>query len=50
MKWILVHFKDLDWILIVCFLFLVLIGIFSIYSSSFAKGDFLNFKKQIIFL
>ncbi len=43
------HFKKLDWILIVTTLFLVGIGILSIYSSSLAKGDFLNFKKQIIF-
>lgn len=43
------HFKKLDWVLIICSLILVLIGIFSIYSSSLGQGDFLNFKKQIIF-
>lgn len=41
------HLKKFDWILIGATLFLVLIGLLSIYSSS--KGDFLNFKKQIIF-
>ncbi len=44
------HLKKLDWILIVSTLFLVGIGLFSIYSSSLGRGDFLNFKKQIIFL
>jgi rod shape determining protein RodA len=43
------HFKKLDWILIVSALLLVGIGLLSIYSSSLGKGDFLNFKKQIIF-
>lgn len=44
------HFKKLDWILIISVLLLVAIGLLSIYSSSFGKGDFLNFKKQIVFL
>jgi rod shape determining protein RodA len=44
------HFKKLDWILISSVLFLVGIGILSIYSSSLGKGDFSNFNKQIIFL
>jgi len=43
------HFKKLDWILIVTVVLLVGIGLLSIYSSSIGKGDFLNFKKQIIF-
>jgi rod shape determining protein RodA len=41
------HLKRLDWILIACVIFLVGMGLLSIYSSS--KGDFLNFKKQFIF-
>ena len=44
------HFKKLDWILIIAALLLVTIGLLSIYSSSSSSGDFLNFKKQIIFL
>lgn len=44
----LIHLKRLDWVLILVSLFLVSIGLLSIFSSS--KGDFLNFKKQIIFL
>ncbi|GAI31980.1 unnamed protein product [marine sediment metagenome] len=43
------HFKKLDWILIITAILLVGIGLLSIYSSSVGKGDFLNFKKQIIF-
>ncbi len=43
------HFKKLDWILIITAILLVGIGLLSIYSSSLGKGDFLNFKKQIIF-
>ena len=44
-----IHFKKLDWVLIVATLLLVGIGLLSIYNSSFGKGDFLSFKKQIIF-
>ncbi len=43
------HFKKLDWILIVTALLLAGIGLLSIYSSSLGRGDFLNFKKQLIF-
>ena len=50
MKPFLIHFKKLDWVLIISALLLVGIGLLSIYSSSLSKGDFLNFKKQIIFL
>jgi len=50
MRSLIIHFKKLDWILTACTLFLVLIGILSIYSSSFFRGSFLNFKKQSIFL
>jgi len=49
MKGILIHLKRLDWVLIVSTLFLVGIGLVSIYSSSLGRGDFLNFNKQIIF-
>jgi len=49
MKFLLVHLKKLDWILIICVLLLVLIGLLSIYSSSRGKGNLLNFKKQVIF-
>lgn len=49
MKSFLIHFKKLDWILIIVTLLLVSIGLLSIYSSSLGKGDFFNFKKQIIF-
>jgi rod shape determining protein RodA len=47
MTQILIHLKKLDWPMILCAIFLVLIGLLSIYSSS--KGDFLNLKKQISF-
>ena len=43
------HFRSLDWILIGTAVFLTFLGILSIYSSSFRDGNFLNFKKQIIF-
>ncbi|MCD6528417.1 rod shape-determining protein RodA [bacterium] len=46
----LIHLKKLDWILIFVALLLVGIGLLSIYSSSVGEGDFLNFKKQLIFL
>lgn len=46
----LIHFKKLDWILIVSVLLLAGIGLISLYSSSIGKEDFSNFKKQIIFL
>lgn len=44
------HLKKLDWTLIIITFFLVVIGIVSIYSSSFGRNNFLNFKKQIIFI
>lgn len=49
MKDIIIHLRKLDWVLIVVTLLLVGIGLLSIYSSSLGKGDFLNFKKQLIF-
>ena len=50
MKLLVIHFKKLDWVLIITAFLLVVIGLLSIYSSSHAKGDFLNFRKQIAFL
>ncbi|MDI6591430.1 MAG: rod shape-determining protein RodA [Patescibacteria group bacterium] len=46
---ILRHLRRLDWVLISSTLLLVGMGLLSIYSSSLSQGDFLNFKKQIIF-
>lgn len=43
------HLKKLDWILIVATVLLVGIGLLSIFSSSLGRGDFLNFKKQVVF-
>jgi len=50
MRSLMVHFKKIDWILIASAIFLVSIGLLSIYSSSHFRGNFLNFKKQVIFL
>ncbi len=50
MKSIFSHFKKLDWNLIIIVFLLISIGLVSIYSSSFGRDDFLNFKKQIIFV
>jgi rod shape determining protein RodA len=44
------YLKKIDWILIGSALVLAGIGLLSIYSSSAGKGDFSNFKKQLIFL
>ncbi len=44
------HFKKTDWLMILPVLFLNIIGLVSIYSSSIRGGNFVNFKKQIIFL
>jgi len=49
MKSIILHLRKLDWVLIISAIFLVGIGLLSIYSSSIGRGDFFNFKKQIIF-
>jgi len=46
---IIAHLKKLDWVIIISAFLLVGIGLLSIWSSSFGRGDFLNFKKQIIF-
>jgi len=44
------HLKKFDWILIISCLLLIGVGLVSIYSISLGKDDFLNFKKQLIFL
>jgi len=49
MRPIILHLKRLDWVLIISATLLVGIGLFSLYSSSLSRGDFLNFKKQAIF-
>ena len=43
-------FKKFDWILIISVLLLISIGLISIYSSSVGSNNFLNFKKQIVFV
>jgi len=43
------HFKKLDWWLIGSAVLLTGFGLAGIYSASLAKGDFLNFQKQVIF-
>ncbi len=50
MRFLLLHFKKIDWLLVITALLLAGIGLLAIYSSSMGRGDFLNFKKQIIFL
>jgi rod shape determining protein RodA len=42
-------FKKIDWPLISPAIFLTLLGLLSIYSSSLGRGEFLSFEKQIIF-
>lgn len=44
------YLEKIDWVMIGAALGLVAMGLFSLYSSSLAGGDFLNFQKQIIFL
>lgn len=44
------HLKKLDWILITSSFLLVCMGILAIYSSCPGRNNFLNFKKQIVFL
>lgn len=43
------YLRKLDWILIISAFLLFGFGLSSIYSSSLGRGDFFNFKKQIIF-
>jgi rod shape determining protein RodA len=49
MKFLILHFKKMDWILTISSILLVVMGFLAIYSNSLAKGDFLNFQKQILF-
>lgn len=49
MREILVNFKKIDWLLVSAVVMLISFGLISIYSSSLAKDDFSNFKKQLIF-
>ena len=49
MRSLISHFKRLDWMLIISALLLTGFGLLSLYSSSIGRGNFLNFKKQIIF-
>ena len=44
------HLKRLDWVIIVTSVFLVGIGLLSLYSSSIGRADFGNFQKQIAFM
>lgn len=44
------HLKRIDLPIVVCALGLCGMGLLSIYSSSFFRNDFLNFKKQLIFV
>jgi rod shape determining protein RodA len=45
------HFKKFDWLLSSSAIMMCGFGLLSLYSSSFGRGgDFLNFKKQVIFL
>ena len=41
--------RKLDWVLVISAFLLVAIGLISIYSSSFGRGDFSNFEKQLFF-
>jgi len=43
------HLKKIDWILNFSVFFIILISLFSIFSSCIGRNDFLNFEKQIIF-
>lgn len=44
------HIKKLDWMLIVCAVLVTAFGLAGIFSASFAKGEYANFVKQLIFL
>jgi rod shape determining protein RodA len=50
MNFIISYFKRFDWVLLISAFLLVGLGLVSLYSSSLADGDFLNFEKQIAFL
>jgi len=42
--------KNLDWVIIISAVLLTVLGLLSIYSSSFGQGDMSNFYKQMVFL
>lgn len=44
------HLRRLDWILVASVLLLAGVGLLSIFSSSTGRDDFLNFKKQLVFV
>lgn len=50
MSTIISHFKRFDWAMAASAVFLGLLGLLSLYSSSMHSGDFSNFTKQTIFL
>jgi len=50
MNFLITHLKKLDWLMALAAVFLALIGLLSLYSSSIHSGDFGNFTKQAIFL
>ena len=47
---IIARFKKMDWVLIISAILLAVIGLVSLYSSSYGKGDFSSFEKQVVFL
>lgn len=47
---ILNHLKKLDWSIIISAFGLCFFGLAGIYSASLARGDFLNFEKQVVFV
>jgi rod shape determining protein RodA len=49
MNSLLLHFKKMDWALILIFALLSIVGLVSLYSSSLRSGDFGNLEKQAIF-
>jgi len=49
-KALLKYWRRFDWLIIISALLLAGIGLLSLYSSSVGRDDFLNFKKQFIFL
>lgn len=49
MNFLLNYLKKIDWILAISAILLTCFGLAGIYSASLAKGDFLNFQKQIVF-
>ena len=44
-----IHFKKLDWVLIIAVVLVTCLGLSAIWSTGLAKNDFSNFIKQLIF-